>query len=420
MTVRNGLPPGIEDKLDEALALLAAGIPLETVLNQAGDDAEALRPLLKIAQDTGNLQTAIPIPLPNASLQKLLAHGQVLAAIPPAQPGPLTRLGDTLKSWGRPMMLFSFRSAVLTTFIIVAFLLGSLFGGGLTFAAQDSLPGEQIYPLKRLGETVRLSLTWNAINREKLQDTYNQRRLYETELLLKQGRKAQIGLTGSVEAINGNVLSLNGLIIQISPDTIINGNLVTGARVQIKAITRPPNVLIAITLTVVETGSPTPVFTPAPTITPTPSPIPTHTPSPTVSKVQTGDTLSLPPTATSTATPTATSTATPTATSTASPTAVPTIKIDNNNDNVNDNGEIDNNNDNSSSSDDDNSGKDNSNDDNSNEDDDASSDDRDDDNSGSGINSDNSGSGSSNSGSSNNDDNSGKGSSDDDKDDDDK
>lgn len=444
MTARNGLPPGIEDKLDESLALLAAGIPLETVLNRAGDDAEILHPLLQIAQDTRTLQPAIPIPPPNASLQKMLNHGQTLAAASSAQPGPLAGLINIFKRLGQPVMMLSFRTAVLATFIIVAFLFGTVFGGGLTFAAQDSLPGEQIYPLKRLGETIRLGLTWDTINREKLIDTYSQRRLLETELLLEQGQEAKVGLTGTIETIDDDTLSLGGLIIQISPDTVINGTLTTGARVQIEAITRPPNVLIAITLTVIEAGPPTPVFTSTPTPTSTTSPVPTNTPTvtPTVEKAQTGDTLNLPPTAT----------ATPTPTTTATPTATAEINDDfgvkdndnsdnsndennsgssnDNDDNSNDNDDNENNNEDENDNTDDNENDDNSSDDNSgsgssddNSDDDnsgSSNDDGDEDNSGSSSDSDNSGSGSVNSGSvsDSNDDNSGSGSSDDRADDD--
>ena len=92
-----------DEKLEDALAMLAAGMPLEEILAEADGDAEWLRPLLALAAEVGDLQQAIPIPSPEASLQKLLAYGEELAGVPqsttPAQSDGHTSLSKLLKSW---------------------------------------------------------------------------------------------------------------------------------------------------------------------------------------------------------------------------------------------------------------------------------------------------------------------------------
>ena len=48
MTTNNEFKFGMDDKFEDALAMLAAGLPLDTILNEAGKDAEQLRPLLEM------------------------------------------------------------------------------------------------------------------------------------------------------------------------------------------------------------------------------------------------------------------------------------------------------------------------------------------------------------------------------------
>ncbi|HRV95884.1 MAG TPA: hypothetical protein P5526_27270, partial [Anaerolineae bacterium] len=85
------------DKLDEALALLAAGLSLDEVLAEAGDDAAWLRPMLALATEVDALKVDIPIPSSQASLDRLLAHANSLAT-PASSPLP----SQTSRSIPRP------------------------------------------------------------------------------------------------------------------------------------------------------------------------------------------------------------------------------------------------------------------------------------------------------------------------------
>jgi hypothetical protein len=305
-------------------------------------------------------------------------------------------------------MLAGTRMATLTAIVLFVFLAGTVLGGSITLAAQDSLPGQRLYSLKRLGETTRLSLARDAASRERLQETYNQRRRMETHLLLQQGQTTVVTFVDDVRSVDDSALDLDSLVIHINSETVINGELRPGARVQLEAVTQPPHTLVALTLTVIEPGpvlptsTATPSPSPTPTLTLTPTPTLTLTPTPTLVVSQGSDSLSLP---TPTQTPSIETEDEDTNNNTDDTSENGDGASNHNNDNTQENGNDDENeNDDGDSNENDNSN--NNDDSNDNSDDDSSPEDDDDDNSGS------------NSG------NSGKGNSDDrdddDKDDDDK
>jgi hypothetical protein len=287
-----------EDKFEEALALLAAGIPLETILAEAGQDENWLRPLLEIAGEVGGLQQVVPIPPPNASLQKLLAHGRRSAAVasPPASRSPFLLA----------LVRGSFRLAAgLATVLLVMVLLG----GTLNLAAQRSLPGDTLYWLKQAGENLRLSLSQDPMRREELLEAFNRRRLSEIEALLEQAKEAEVTFEQTIESLTATAVKVDGVTVEITAETEIIGQLAVGARVQVEAVTRPPDRLVGLTVRVLEPGPTTlPAVTPTPTWQPTPSPaatlsksqatdsLPALTLTPVPAQSQEADTIELPPT----------------------------------------------------------------------------------------------------------------------------
>lgn len=397
MTMQNQFIPNPEDRLEDALAMLAAGFPVADILADAGDDADWLRPLLEVAAEVRELRPAITVPSPEASLHRMLAYGQKLAADSPPAPAQSNwsiLLGSLFSGGWLPRLAAGLVSAL---FIVV------LLGGTLTVLTQRSLPGQPLYALKRAGETLRLNLTANPDQRAQLIKNYNEHRQTEAKLLLEQNQVAVVDFFCYIEKMTDTSLTLDGQVTQLTPQTKVTGNLAVGARVEVKVLTQPPDQLIALAVTVIEPAPPTPLPSPTSTSTPTPSPTVTATPTPTATATRSlardADTLQL-PTFTPTSTPTDVPTNTPTvppppATATplpASPLVPPTVGSDDGNTNENGNEGM-NNNDNASS------GNDNA---------DDHGNDNGSDNSGSGGG-DNSGSGSDNSGSGS--DNSGSGSS---------
>ncbi len=294
------LPHNPEDKLEEALALLVAGIPAAEILAQAGDDAEWLRPLLSVAAEVGQLRAAMPLPNPEASLQRMLSYSRSLTdapAPPKLEPnGWLNALVQLLGGGWLPRL-----AASVATALVVVFLLG----GTLVVLAQRSLPGHPLYAIKRMGETLQLALTQDSALRRQLQENFNQRRQDEVQLLLKAGEAETVAFEGKVEALTNSSVTLDGLTVRLTPQTKIDGLLALGARVNLNVMTQPPDQLVALAISVVEpaplTPTPLPTSTATATLTPTLTPPATATATP--GQSQTSDTLNL-PTRTPTATPT--------------------------------------------------------------------------------------------------------------------
>ena len=405
MMINDKLFSGADDKLENALMLLATGLSLPEVVAEAGEDADWLIPLLEMAAEIGEARQAIPLPPPGPSLQRMLDYGKELGAgTTVSGPAGLARLLGGLI----PRL-----AGVLAASLLVVVLLGS----AVTILAQQSLPGQPLYPLKRAGETLHLGVTFNSQERERLQENFNQRRQQEAQLLLEQNQVANVGFEGQVEAVTATSLTVAGLAAQLTPQTEVRGNLTLGARIRLEVQTQPPDQLIALTVTVLEPASPPPTSTTtlAPTLQVTATPgmsqatdtliLSTATPTPVLSRAT--DVLRLPTvTPAQISTPFATSpAASPTLDDTEpEPTAAPLPDGGNTNDNVNDNLDGDDNGNYVGDNANDNENEDNDNDDNSGSgggDDNSSS--SGDDNSGSSDDSsggDNSGGGDDNSGSS--------------------
>lgn len=296
MTTNNEFKFGMDDKFEDALAMLAAGVPLDTILAEAGKDAGQLRPLLEMVSEVSSLKQTIPIPPPQASLQKMLAHGEKLAA---SSPPPVKE-----SAWQIDFLSLFRGGFRLAAGLTTALMLFVLVGGMLSLAAQRSVPGDSLYTLKQARETLQLNLTSDPERREALNKSFNERRRMEIETLLERDREATVDFEENIQTITATTIEINGLTLEITPETEITGQLAVGARVRVEAMTRPPT-LVALSITVLE-----PVSPPTPTMTPTATPQPTVTlpkvqatdtlpklqPTATVPTAQTNDTINLPAT----------------------------------------------------------------------------------------------------------------------------
>ncbi len=262
MTMNDLLPPHPEDKLEEALALLAAGIPLADILTEAGDDADWLRPLLSVASEVGELRASMPLPNPNSSLQRMLDYSRTLTDTVPPKHHETSHWLSAFTQWLSGGWLPRLATGAVTGLVVVF-----LLGGTVMVLAQRSLPGQSLYSLKRIGESLQLAGTQDSTAREQLRKNFNQRRQEEAKLLLQAGETEKVTFEGKVESLMDNYLTLDGLAVELTPQTEIKGELGVGARAMLEVMTQPPDELIALTITVVESAPPTP--TPLPTSTAT-------------------------------------------------------------------------------------------------------------------------------------------------------
>ena len=282
------------------------------------EHAEELRPLLSLASAV----KAVPTPRPDpaavrANRQRMLDAVQTAAARR-QQRGPAAfawvwRLSSGLQV--RPLL-----RAALT--LAAAVVLVSLASGALFTSAADSLPGQALYPVKRFGENVRLSLTLHPAARQELQTEYLLERRHEVRQVLDAGQQAVLEFRAELEEIGDDYWIIGGLKVMLDSDTLVEGHVAVGAMVIVRASSSGDGTLRALKLQVLTnpllltsvipaTPTPTPTVTPTPELHTTPTPTPTVTPTPSTTPTPTvTPTLSPMPTETSTPLPTATSTPT--------------------------------------------------------------------------------------------------------------
>jgi hypothetical protein len=100
-------------------------------------------------------------------------------------------------------------------------------GTGLVRASGGALPGDNLYPVKRTLEDVRLLLVFSPQSREELEGEFEQERLHEVDELLAEGRHETIAFKGVVTDQNGELWVVSGVPVQITPESRLPGTPVT-------------------------------------------------------------------------------------------------------------------------------------------------------------------------------------------------
>ena len=315
-----------DSALDDCLNLIRVGASVNDCLARYQEYAEELEPLLRLASGV----KAVPTPRPDSvavqsNLQRMLDAAQEAAA---------RRQGRRLALFRRTRPLFRATMSVVAVVVLVAVVASALFA-----SAADSLPGQALYPVKRLGEEARLSLTFSAARRQELESEYMGARRREVRRILEAGQQAVVEFRGELEGLGDDYWIIGGLKVILNGDTLIEGHKAIGAMVIVRAQASGDGSLQALKLqilanplllTPVITSTPMPSATASPSRTPMPEPtatvtaIPSNTPTPTMTVTSTPS-VTPTPTATMTSTPSPlpseTSTVAPIATSTPSPTS---------------------------------------------------------------------------------------------------
>lgn len=163
----------LADALDTCIEKMRQGQMIEQALAAYPDDADELRPLLKLS---GRLEA---LPQPNVSMEGMMRTlgrlgSEVTAGQPPAQQ-PKKARWFSRAVWGRAA------AVVLVTFLV---------GWGSVNASADSTPGDLLYPVKLLTERARFFLALGAEDRAELRIVFSSRRLKEA--VIQQQRTGQL------------------------------------------------------------------------------------------------------------------------------------------------------------------------------------------------------------------------------------
>ena len=200
--------------LDDCLNLLRTGTSVTDCLARYPEHAEELQPLLSLASGVRAVRTPRPDPIAvQANRQRMLYAAQAATGRRQQR-----RLAPFVWLWGKPgrnriRPLYQGIMTLATMVVLVGLAVGILFA----FAA-DSLPGEALYRVKRFGENVRLSVTFNPTARQELRGEYMLERQREVRQVLDAGQRAVLEFRGELEVIGDDYWIVGGLKVTLRND----------------------------------------------------------------------------------------------------------------------------------------------------------------------------------------------------------
>jgi hypothetical protein len=265
----------LHDALNDCIDRLASGMTVEECLRLYPQHAAELRPML----ETGLLARRVQYHPFEVMQAQDRARARVVAAMTGHQPVQQRRS--------------AFGGFLRAAAVLVLILVGML---GISRTAESSLPGDTLYPVKRLSENAQLQLGGGSALRQQ----FASRRRDEINALLAQGREAEVEFEGDVESISAEGWRVSGLLLLVTEGTPGAADVQPGDHVAVRAETTPARLLVATLIRLTEdrtpafTATPTASATATPTATLSQTPTPSVTPSPTPTQTSTSTRTSTP------------------------------------------------------------------------------------------------------------------------------
>ncbi len=235
----------INDALEDCLGAMARGASLDHVLKRYPRLAAELRPLLQasvMARDAARIH--VPPEVRRRGRSQLL--DQVHA-------------GREARTRGRVIPLFP--RLALTAGLVAALVLTST---GLVGASSTSLPGQQLYPVKRTWESVRLLFTFSPQQRDLIESNYEQERLDEISELLGQRLSAPIAFSGLLSRRSDGQWTISGIPVQVGGETVLPATPINaGAPVTVTGVTRSDGMVEAQQIQLLQPGASLPPLEPS-------------------------------------------------------------------------------------------------------------------------------------------------------------
>ncbi len=204
------------DAIEICLKELENGADLETVLARYPNLGSELRPILNASLNARRRGRTVSDPSPEA-----VRRGRARV---------LRRASEMREQRSAP----SKRMIPIFQRLAIAFTLTALFlasGTGLVSASSTALPGENLYPVKRTWEGLRLFFAFDPDHKEFLESQFESERLEEIGELLTEGRHETIQFAGVFMQVNG-VTYVSGVTVLIPANLQMPANgtpvIVTG------------------------------------------------------------------------------------------------------------------------------------------------------------------------------------------------
>lgn len=233
----------LNDALEICLQEIERGTDVDTVLFRYPEFAEELRPILETAAKAKNAVVSDPTPdVVRRNRAKVLQHA---AQIREANSQPM-----------RGFWSVSIRRALVSLAVIAMLFIS---GTGLVRAASTTLPGDNLYPVKRTWEDMRVLFTFDVRAREALEVQHENERLKELSQLFREGRSAKVDFIGAVTNQDGDVWLVSNIKVVISAQTDLHDGAIShGDIVRVRGVTRSDWTVLAERVDLLNAGVPLP------------------------------------------------------------------------------------------------------------------------------------------------------------------
>jgi hypothetical protein len=218
------------DVLEICLQELENGADIESVLFRYPDLADELRPILEASIKAKSLTVSDPsVEVVRRNRAKALQRAAQMRE---------TNTQRSRRLWSVPL-----RRMLVSLAVIVALFVS---GTGLVRAASTTLPGDNLYPVKRTWEDVRLLFTFDMQAREALEIEHDNKRLEELYELFAEGRSAKVDFAGFVTRQNGDLWLVSKIPVVISARTEMRAQSVAiGDAVRVRGFTQSDGTVLA-------------------------------------------------------------------------------------------------------------------------------------------------------------------------------
>ncbi len=237
----------LSDALENCLQEIEEGQGMETILARYPDLESKLRPLLEVSVQARSLRKlAVP--------EDVKRRGRVRLLQQAAEMRESKRVSHTIRT---P----NFSRAFITLGLVGALVLTST---GFVSASSGALPGDQLYPVKRTWEGVRLFFVFNPQEHDLLESEFDQERLNEIDELIGKKQTAPITFTGLVTRQADGQWLVSGIPVSVASSTSPSFSAISdGAPVTIIGNTRSDGVVEAQQIQLLQPGGPLPPFEPS-------------------------------------------------------------------------------------------------------------------------------------------------------------
>ncbi len=214
--------PDLKDLLEEGLAQLRSGVGMEDVLARHPAEADRLRPLLEAAW----LAQSLDADLSDMQIAQNRSRARFLGA------ARQRRERRSVSARGR---LTGIRLAG-TIALIAIVLFASLIGTSLS--SVSAVPGQALYPFKRVVEQAQMALTTRQSSRLELEEAFDQRRSQETSKLVETGRIQTVIFAGFLWEDPQAGWYVDRVPLILTPDQEALARTLEGSYVEIKGLVK--------------------------------------------------------------------------------------------------------------------------------------------------------------------------------------